>query len=294
MAHFRYIPIFLVVILLAACSSSEEKTVDENAPKHTAEEYYNIALDGLQSGQYESAIESFREIERQYPFSPWASRAQVMVAYAYYKDSEYDDAIGAIDRFVSLNPGNENVNYMYYLKALSYYERISDIGRDQKITQQAKDALRDVMRRFPQTEFARDARLKLDLVNDHLAGKEMEIGRFYQKQKKYIAAINRFKAVVERFETTSHAPEALYRITETYLALGVLSEAQKNAAVLGHNFPESKWYHYAYRLVEKGADTPIPQGDSWLTRTFTFESTESPAQQNLEQPSFLDRVEEFF
>ncbi|MCB2083694.1 MAG: outer membrane protein assembly factor BamD, partial [Sphingomonadaceae bacterium] len=189
----------------------------------------------------------------QHPYSQWATRAQVMAAFAYYQNGNYDEAILTADRFIQLHPGNKDAPYAYYLIALSYYEQISDVTRDQKITDQARAALTEVNRRFPQSEYAADARLKLDLVNDHLAGKEMEIGRFYQKSGKWLAAQLRFQNVVDNFQTTSHAPEALYRLVESSLALGVPEEAVKYAAVLGANYPGSEWYDKAYDLVQKHA-----------------------------------------
>jgi outer membrane protein assembly factor BamD len=179
-----------------------------------------------------------------------------------------------IEQFVRLNPGNKNIPYMYYLLALSYYEQIADVRRDQEMTEKALAALRDVSARFPDSDYARDAKLKLDLAFDHLAGKEMEIGRFYQKQGKYISAINRFKAVVQKYETTSHVTEALYRLTETYMALGVVDEAKRYAAVLGHNYPKSKWYSYAYRITEEGKNSPKrPSKPSWIEDALTFEQS---------------------
>ena len=210
------------------------------------EEIYNTALKELQKGRYFQAAEQFDEVERQHPYSVWARRSMLMAAYSNYQINEYDKAILAAQRFISLHPGNRDVVYAYYLVAISYYEQISDIGRDQKITAEALRALTEVVRRFPTSDYARDARLKIDLTNDHLAGKEMEIGRYYLKQHEYLAAINRFRIVVENFQTTTHVPEALHRLTECYVALGIIDEAQSSAAVLGHNYPGSDWYQDSY------------------------------------------------
>jgi len=174
----------------------------------------------------------------------------LMSAFSYYSDGQYDDAILAVDRFIQLHPGNRDVAYAYYLKALSYYEQITDVGRDQRNTEQALLALNEVIRRFPDSGYARDSRLKLDLTRDHLAGKEMEVGRYYLNRSNYLAAINRFKTVIEDYQTTTHVPEALHRLSEAYTALGIEPEAQANAAVLGHNFPGSDWYIDSYELVE--------------------------------------------
>ena len=214
---------------------------------------YSAAKDRLDKGAYKQAAALFDEVERQHPYSPWARRAQLMSAFSYYIARDYNKAIANAQRFLSIHPGNKDAPYAYYLIALSYYEQISDVNRDQKITEQAQTALREVNRRFPQSEYAADARLKLDLVADHLAGKEMEIGRHYQRMGLWLAADMRFRNVVEKFQTTSHTPEALYRLTESSLALGVPAEAVKYAAVLGANYPGSEWYERAFKLVNKNA-----------------------------------------
>ena len=217
------------------------------------ESLYTEAKRRMDNGNTLLAAALFDEVERQHPYSPWARRAQLMSAFSYYVARDYNKAIQSSQRFLSIHPGNKDAPYAYYLIALSYYEQISDVNRDQKITEQAKTALREVNRRFPQSEYAADARLKLDLVDDHLAGKEMEIGRFYQKSGRWLAAQLRFRNVLDQYDTTSHAPEALYRLTESSLALGVPQEAVKYAAVLGANYPGSEWYEKAYDLVQDHA-----------------------------------------
>ncbi len=212
---------------------------------------YNAAKDRLDRGQYKVAAALFDEVERQHPYSPWARRAQQMSAFSYYVAGDYNKAIESSRRFLSIHPGNKDAPYAFYLIALSYYEQISDVTRDQKITEQALVTLGEVSRRYPNTRYAADATLKMDLVNDHLAGKEMEIGRFYQRRGNWLAATIRFKVVIKKYETTTHAAEALMRLTESYLALGIPSEAKKTAAVLGANYPGSKWYERAYDLVNK-------------------------------------------
>jgi outer membrane protein assembly factor BamD len=181
----------------------------------------------------------------------WATKAQIMAAFTYYQSNKYDDAIIALDRFIQLHPGHRDIPYAYYLKGLCYYEQISDVGRDQRVTQQALDALAEVVKRFPESPYARDARLKVELAIDHLAGKEMEIGRYYQRSGRWLAATLRFRQVVDTYQQTSHTPEALYRLVESYLSLGVPEEAQKAAAVLGANYPGSEWYQRAYKLMGK-------------------------------------------
>lgn len=237
-----------MALLLAGCgwfSSSKDDTYTEQP----VEVLYNRALDDLGKQEYKAAAKEFEEVDRQHPYSVWATKAEVMAAFTYYESNQYDDAIIALDRFIQLHPGHKDIPYAYYLKGLCYYEQISDVGRDQRVTQQALDALSDVAKRFPDTPYARDARLKVELTIDHLAGKEMDVGRFYQKQQQYVGAINRYRTVIERFQTTTHVPEALHRLVECYLALGVKSEAQESAAVLGYNFPGSDWYADSYFLL---------------------------------------------
>ena len=222
------------------------------------ESLYAEAQRRLDNGNTLVAAALFDEVERQHPYSPWARRAQLMSAFCYYVARDYNKAIQNSQRFLSIHPGNKDAPYAYYLIALSYYEQISDVNRDQSITEQAQIALREVNRRFPQTEYAADARLKLDLVADHLAGKEMEIGRFYQRSGNWLAAQLRFRNVVEEFQTTSHTPEALYRLTESSLSLGLREEAVKYAAVLGANYPGNEWYDKAYELVQDNAAGVTP------------------------------------
>jgi outer membrane protein assembly factor BamD len=222
------------------------------------ESLYTEAKERLDNGDVRVAAALFDEVERQHPYSPWARRAQLMSAFSYYLQKDYTKAIESSQRFLQIHPGNKDAPYAYYLIALSYYEQINDVDRDQKITEQALTALNDIQRRYPGTEYASDARLKADLVNDHLAGKEMEIGRFYERSGQWLAAQLRFRNVVETYQTTSHAAEALYRLTETNLALGLPGEAKKYAAVLGANYPGSEWYEKAYELL--GEEAPAVLG----------------------------------
>ena len=257
----RYISAILVVLLLAACSDDGDSAP---AAAQSAENLYNEARSLMDDKQYRNAVKAFEEVERQHPESPWASTGQIMSAYASYRVDDYDTAIATLDRFVKLYPNNDSTPYAYYLMALCHYEQISDVGRDQKATEQALQALRDVVRRFPDSEYARDANLKLDLAVDHLAGKEMEVGRYYLKHDDYVAAVNRFRYVVENYQTTSHTPEALHRLVETYLRLGVPQEAQRYAAVLGHNFPGSVWYRDSYKLLTgKTSPAKSATNESW-------------------------------
>ncbi|KAJ8138361.1 hypothetical protein OY671_008426 [Metschnikowia pulcherrima] len=211
------------------------------------------AKDRLDQGNAKQAAASFDEVERQHPYSPWARRAQSMSAFSYYAARDYAKATQSAQRFSSIHPGNKDAPYAYYLIASCYYEQISDVTRDQKITLQAQTAINEVMRRFPNTDYATDARSKMDSVNDHLAGKEMEIGRFYQRSGKWSAGTLRFRVVVDKYQQTSHTPEALYRSVESYSASGVPEEAQKAAAVSGNNYPGSEWYQKAYRSMNSKA-----------------------------------------
>jgi outer membrane protein assembly factor BamD len=240
--------VLLAAFAIVACGSSGKKKQKFAYVERPVETLYSLATRDLERKRYDTAIAYFEEVERQHPYSAWARRAMLMKAFAYYQGNDYEEAITAVDQFISLHPGNKDAAYAYYLKAMSYYERIRDVGRDQDFTNNAVASLNDVIRRYPDTEYARDARLKLDLTFDHLAGKEMYVGRFYLKQNKHIAAINRFKTVVERYETTSHVPEALHRLTEAYLELGIIDEARAAAAVLGYNYPGSPWYEESFRL----------------------------------------------
>lgn len=217
------------------------------------EALYAAGIEALQQRRFPQAVELFDTLEREHPYSTWATNAKIMAAYGEYMRNRYTEAIGSLDRFIQLHPAHRDIAYAYYLRALSYYEQISDSQRDQRGTETALAALQDVANRFPDTAYARDARLKMDLARDHLAGREMNIGRFYQRQRLYNAAIGRFRRVVEDFQTTNHVPEALHRLTEIYLSLGLRDEAARSASVLGHNFPGNAWYQDSYALLTPGA-----------------------------------------
>lgn len=218
---------------------------------------YAAGVEALQGRRFQPAVDLFDQVERDHPYSTWATNAKIMAAYGDYQRNRYTEAIGALDRFIQLHPAHRDIAYAYYLRSLCYYEQIADSQRDQRATEQAMAALQDVVNRFPDTAYARDARLKLDLGRDHLAGKEMYIGRFYMRQKLYASSIGRFRRVVEDYQTTNHVPEALHRLTEIYLQLGLTEEARRTASVLGHNFPGSAWYQDSYALLVDGA-LPAP------------------------------------
>lgn len=259
-------PILIVALFagLAACAADGEEQLVERS----AEELFQDAQTLADGGNYRGAATAYEEVDRQHPYSQLATRAQMMAAYSYYESNQYDEAVTAAERFVELHPGNVDVPYAQYLIGMCYYEQISDVGRDQEMTQKSLQSFGDLIQRFPDSDYAKDAKLKVDLANDHLAGKQMEIGRYYQNRQQWIAAINRFRMVVEDYQTTTHVPEALHRLTESYLALGATQEAQAAAAVLGYNYPGSEWYERSYALLDGSDLAPESSSGSWLTSLF--------------------------
>ena len=239
---------FLSLALLSACSSDEKPYVERPAT-----DLYKEGYQQLMKEEYEKASTAFDEVERQHPYSEWATRGQLMAAYSSYINREYDKAIATLNAFIELHPGHKDIAYAYYMRGLCHYEEILAVQRDQTNTLEALKALEEVVKRFPDTKYGRDAKWKLDLVYDHLAGKEMDIGRYYMKRALYLSAINRFQAVVDAYPRTTHIPEALHRLVECYLAMGLTEEAQVVAAVLGHNFPGNDWYGETFLLL-KGQD----------------------------------------
>ena len=242
--------VLCAVAVLAACDAAEDPIIEAAAENEEVDVLYTKALDTFATRKYKDAIIQFEEVERQHPYSEWATRGQIMAAYSAYRAGQFDDAIAILDRFVKLHPTHASTPYAFYLKALCFYTQIVDVGRDQKTTEDAREALKEVVARYPDSEYAQDAKLKLDLTEDHLAGKEMEIGRYYLRHDDYVAAINRFKFVIDHYQTTSHTAEALHRLVEAYLRLGVVPEAKKYASVLGHNFPGSDWYKFSYEMMQ--------------------------------------------
>lgn len=233
---------------LAGCAHGGKGKADTAYVARDVNTLYAAAKKTMDQGDYEQAAKLFDEVERQHPYSVWARRAQLMSAFNYYLSEKYQDAINSARRFVTIHPGNAEAPYAQYLIAMSYYKQIPDVNRDQTTTQSAADAFGELIRRYPDTRYAADARLKLDLINDHLAGKEMEVGRFYQRSGQWMAATYRFRNVIDNYQTSSHAPEALERLVECNLALGLPDEARKNAAVLGANYPGSYWYKQSLKL----------------------------------------------
>lgn len=262
----RLLILTLLSFTLGACASSNE---DEMPPDKPVEELYNKAANYMQEKDFKRAAEQFKEVERQHPYSTWATRAQLMTAYAEYQAMDYDAALNALDQFIQLHPGHESIPYAYYLAALCDYERIADVRRDQSYAKNALKRLHTIISRFPETTYAKDAVLKIALVNDHLAGSEMEVGRNYMTQKVYTAAVGRFRTVVEKYQTTSHVPEALHRLVECYLAIGITNEAKATAAVLGHNFPGSPWYQDSYEMLVNNNLAPEKDEKSWVSKLWS-------------------------
>src|SRR3954453_12237420 len=250
----------LLLVMLTGCGNSKNEVYIEKP----VDDLYNKAMDALIDERFSDAAKTFEQVESQHPYSVWATKSQLMGVYSLYEAGNYDQAVIAADRFIQLHPGHRDVGYAYYLKAICYYMQIVDVGRDQRTTELALRALADIVRRFPDSKYARDAKLKLDFTRDHLAGKEMEIGRYYLRRGEYLAGMNRFKRVIDNFQTTTHVPEALERLVECDLALGLYDEAKANAAVLGYNYPSSEWYVDAYSLATTG--TPGTPAKSWFAR----------------------------
>jgi len=255
------LPLLLAPLALGGCESLDFWNGKSDSLRARGATYadmspealYAAGLESLRAERYSQAIEIFDTVERDHPYSTWATNARLMSGYAEYSRNRYTEALGQLDRFIQLHPAHRDIAYAYYLRALCYYEQIADAERDQAGTETAMAALQDVVNRFPNSTYARDARLKMDLARDHLAGKEMNIGRFYQARHLYAGAILRFRNVVENYQTTNHTPEALHRLTEIYLAMGLTDEARKTASVLGHNYPGNPWYQDSYALLVEGA-----------------------------------------
>ncbi|MCA0274126.1 MAG: outer membrane protein assembly factor BamD [Proteobacteria bacterium] len=257
----------LVASLTACGGGAQNKGPD--LEKMDAEQIYKLGEFELANNRKsDSAIKYFAEVERLYPYSEWAKRALIMQAFSYHQGRKYEESRSAAQRYIDTYPADEDAAYAKYLLALSYYDQIDDVGRDQGLTFQALQALRAVIEEYPDSEYAQSAILKFDLAFDHLAAKEMEIGRYYLKRQHYAAAINRFRVVVEQYQTTSHTPEALYRLIEAYLSLGFTDEAQSAGAILGYNFQSTVWYQDAYRLLTQKGLALEAKGDGWLATVY--------------------------
>ena len=266
----------LALMGLGGCGSlfgtdDETNNVNKDAANYQERSVEAIYVDGwrmINMGNWEGCAQQFNEVDRQHPYSVWARRAMLISAFCSYQANAYPAAIATADNYISLHPGSREVAYAFYIKAISLYEQIVDVNRDQSNTEGALVALQDVVQRFPDTEYARDATLKIDLTNDHLAGKEMAVGRYYLTRGDYIGAINRFRTVVDQYQTTPQIAEALQRLTEAYYSLGLNSEAQTATAVLGRNYPGSGWYQSAYNILRGRNLKPMEDRGSWISQAF--------------------------
>jgi len=267
----RVLALVVATALLGGCSSISNLfgNKDEDLPDRPADQLYNEGLYLLNDKHdNKKAAAKFEEVDKEHPYSEWARKALIMSSYAYYNGAMYAESIAAAQRYITLHPGSPDAAYAQYLIGSSYYDEIPDITRDQARTQKALDALDEVIRKYPNTEYANSAKQKLEFARDQLAGREMMIGRYYLERRQFTGAINRFKIVITQYQTTRHVEEALERLTEAYMSLGIVDEAQTAAAVLGHNFPDSPWYKRAYTLVTSGGKTPTENKDSWISKAF--------------------------
>ncbi|MGI8525628.1 MAG: outer membrane protein assembly factor BamD [Pseudolabrys sp.] len=262
----RALALLLIAGALPACSLFDK---DDVVPDQAADKLYNEGLYLLnEKRKPKEAAKKFEEVDRQHPYSEWARKSLIMSSFAYYQAGSYEDSISAAKRYVTLHPGSPDAAYAQYLIGSSYFDEIPDISRDQARTEKALAALDEVSRKYPTSEYATSAKQKIDVARDQLAGKEMAVGRYYMERKDFTGAINRFKVVVTQYQTTRHVEEALMRLTEAYMALGIIAEAQTAAAVLGHNFPDSPWYRDAYNLVKTGGREPSENQGSWMSKAF--------------------------
>ena len=267
----RLLMLAMISVTVPACSTFNDwfGKKDDVLPDQPADKLYNEGLYLLnQTRDPKDAVKKFEEVDRQHPYSEWARKSLIMQAYAQYEARDYDECINSAKRYVSLHPGSPDAAYAQYLIGAAYFDQIPDITRDQGATDRAMQALDEVVRKYPTTEYAASAKKKLEVARDQLAGKEMAVGRYYLEKKDFTGAINRFKVVVTQYQTTRHVEEALMRLTESYMALGIVAEAQTAAAVLGHNFPDSPWYKNAYSLVKTGGAEPRENRGSWISRAF--------------------------
>ncbi|WP_096358753.1 outer membrane protein assembly factor BamD [Variibacter gotjawalensis] len=271
--QWRGLVLALSLPLLAGCSSFGMPDffgkADTTVPDAPADRLYNEGLYLLQQKKdYKAAAKRFEEVDRQHPYTEYSRKSLLMSAYSYYEGKEYPEAVMASKRYLSLHPSSPDAAYAQFIMSSAYYDQIPDPSRDQKATERAIKELEDVARKYPNTEYAVSAKRKLDIARDTIAAKEMAIGRFYQEKRDFTGAINRFKVVVTQYQTSRHVEEALMRLAESYMALGIVGEAQTAAAVLGHNFPQSRWYRDAYQLVSTGGAEPTENRGSWISRAF--------------------------
>ena len=264
----RFAMLALVPVLALLLSSCGKDNPEEEVIVDPPDLLYNQALADLEAGDARDASEKFETIDKEHPYSDEARKSMIMSAFLNFRRAKYQEAINDAERYVTLFPATDDAAYAQYLIGESYFRQIPDVTRDQDLSRKAMEAMNAVIQKYPDSDYADDARKKIDMATDQIAGKEMQIGRYYLERREYLAAVNRFKAVVQNYQTTRHVEEALHRLTESYLALGIVPEAQTAAAVLGHNFPDSEWYQDSYRLLGEGGLTPEENTGSWISRAF--------------------------
>ncbi len=273
LAQLRWLGLAAVVAGLAACSTSVEGTPDAFADDQPAGTLYNEGLAYLNAGKLTDAVKSFDEVDRQHPYSEYARKALIMSTFASYKRGRFEETVGSGSRYLALYPGSPDAAYAQYLVGQSYYKQIPDVTRDQDITRKAVASLEEIVNNYPDSEYVADAKAKIIVARDQLAGKEMQVGRYYLERREYLAAINRFKVVVTQYQSTRHVEEALERLAEANMALGLVDEAQTATAILGHNFPDSQWYKDAYKLLQTGGLEPRENSGSWISKAFSGKNT---------------------
>ena len=266
--HVLFLIFALISLLFSSCSDSQNNIGIGVSEDKAAEEIFNSGERELIRRRYNDAAEKFKEVERLYPYSDWAKRALIMQVYSFHKDKEYENVVSAANRFIEFHPKDKDIPYAYYLIGLSYYDQVLAIGRDQKLTQEALKIFELIIKEYPDSEYASSSQIKFDFLKNQLASKEMEVGRYYLKRSHYVSAINRFRGIIEDFSTTSQVPEALHRLVEAYLSLGLTDEAQTAGAILGYNYKSNEWYERSFELLRSKGLKPKSLGNSWLSQIY--------------------------
>ena len=266
--HVLFLIFALISLLFSSCSDSQNNIGIGVSEDKAAEEIFNSGERDLIRRRYNDAAEKFKEVERLYPYSDWAKRALIMQVYSFHKDKEYENVVSAANRFIEFHPKDKDIPYAYYLIGLSYYDQVLAIGRDQKLTQEALRIFKLIIKEYPDSEYASNSQIKYDFLKNQLASKEMEVGRYYLKRSHYVSAINRFRGIIEDFSTTSQVPEALHRLVEAYLSLGLTDEAQTAGAILGYNYKSNEWYERSFELLRSKGLKPKSLGNSWLSQIY--------------------------
>ena len=266
--HVLFLIFALISLLFSSCSDSQNNIGIGVSEDKAAEEIFNSGERELIRRRYNDAAEKFKEVERLYPYSDWAKRALIMQVYSFHKDKEYENVVSAANRYIEFHPKDKDIPYAYYLIGLSYYDQVLAIGRDQKLTQEALRIFKLIIKEYPDSEYASNSQIKYDFLKNQLASKEMEVGRYYLKRSHYVSAINRFRGIIEDFSTTSQVPEALHRLVEAYLSLGLTDEAQTAGAILGYNYKSNEWYERSFELLRSKGLKPKSLGNSWLSQIY--------------------------